>query len=75
MPMSNKKVGKTLRINGVALTQSGRELFKIVTVEPMDKYSQELAHFFEENGFRMVEVGGGEPRIVNINAGTEFDSQ
>ena len=74
-PMSNKEVGKTLRISGVALTQSGRELFKIVTVEPMDKYSQGLAHFLEESGFRMVEVGGGEPRIVNINAGTEFDSQ
>ena len=75
MPLSNKEIGKTIRIYGVALTQSGRELFKIVTVEPMDKYSQGLDQFFEKQGFRMVEVGGGEPRIVNINAGTEFDSQ
>ena len=75
MPMSNDKVGKPLRMNGVALTQSGRELFKIVKVEPVDKYSQGLAHFFEKQGFQMVEVGDGEPRVVRINAAAESDSQ
>lgn len=68
MPMSHKGVGETLKIHGVALTQTGRELFKIVTVETVGKYSQELAHFFEKRGFRMVEVRGGEPRIVDISA-------
>ena len=45
--MSNDRVGKKLRINGVALTQSGKELFRIVQVEPIDNYSKALAQFFE----------------------------
>ena len=75
MPKSNKEVGKKLRIAGVALTQSGRELLTIVKIQPMDSYSKELAQFFEKEGFRMIEVGDGEPRIVSINDGTELDSQ
>ena len=74
IPMSNDRVGKTLRIDGVALTQSGRELFRIVKVEPMDKYSKALAQFFERNGFRMIEVGDGKPRVVSVNDVTGFNS-
>ena len=69
-PKSKSSVGKPLRVYGVALTQSGRELSKIVTVEPMDKYSQKLAQFLEGQGFRMTEVGGREPRVVSLNAVT-----
>ena len=71
-PISKGNVGKKLKIYGVALTKSGRELSKIVKVEPMDKYSQELARFFEKQGFRMVEVEDGKPRVVSINAATGF---
>ena len=73
--MSNEKVGKKLKTYGVALSQSGRELFNIVKVEPMDKFTQELAQFFEERGFRMVEVDGRELRVVSINVATGIDSQ
>ncbi len=62
-PTSNEHIGKSLRINGVALTQSGRELSGIVPVEPMGKYFQDLGRFFEKNGFRMTEVGDGQPRV------------
>ena len=75
MPRSSDKVGKKLRISGVALTQSGRELFRIVKVEPMEKYSRELTQFFEAIGFRMVEVDDGDPRVVSLGAATGFDSQ
>ena len=51
IPKSNRELGKKLRIEGVALTGTGRELFKIVTVEPMENYSKELARFFEKKGF------------------------
>ena len=74
-PMSNNKIGKSLRINGVALTQSGRELFNIVNIEPMDKYSQELTEFFEKQGFRMIEVSNGHPSVVSVNPATGVDSQ
>ena len=69
-PKSKSSVGKPLRVYGVALTQSGRELSKIVTAEPMDKYSQKLAQFLEDQGFRVTEVGGREPRVVSLNAVT-----
>ena len=72
MPVSTAGIGKELKINGVALTQSGRELFSIVNVEPLNNYSKALARFLEGKGFRMIEVGGGEPRIVDVNAGTVF---
>ena len=75
MPKSNREVGKKLRIEGVALTQSGRELSTIVKIEPMDNYSNNLAKFFEKKQFRMIEVDNEEPRVVSVNAGTGLDSQ
>ena len=75
MPKSNREVGKKLRIEGVALTQSGRELLTIVKSQQVDSYSKELAQFFEKKGVQMIEVGDGEQRIVSINAGTKLDSQ
>ena len=70
MPKSNANIGKKVRIHGVALTQSGREVFNIVQVEPMEHYSRELTKFFESKGFRMLEVANGQPRIVNVNSAT-----
>ena len=75
IPKSNNGIGKKLRIKGVGLTNSGRELSKIVEIKPMDRYSQDLAQFFERNGLRMIEVDGEKPRIVDINAVTVSDSQ
>ena len=68
MPTSHDNIGKQLQLGGVALTQSGRELFNIVQVEPMDRYSRELTKYFETQGFRMLEVANGQPRLVNVNS-------
>ena len=75
MPISNDKIGKKLRIGGVALTQSGKELFRIVQVEPIDNYSKALAQFFEGKGLRMIEVADGNPRVVDVSAGRVFGVQ
>ena len=75
MPLSADKVGKKLRVHGVALTNSGRELFKIVGVVPIEKYSEELAQFFKKGGYRMTRVDGGKPRVVRLNFATGRDSQ
>ena len=72
MPVSTTGIGKELRVSGVALTQSGKELFNIVKVEPIDNYSKALAQFFEGKGFRMIEVPGANPRVVDVSAGTVF---
>ena len=74
MPMSNDKIGQTLKIEGVALTRSGRELSRIVKIEPIDNYSTQLAWFFQRNGFRMTEVDNGQPRVESVNAATGYDS-
>ena len=74
VPKSEDGVGKNVRINGVALTNSGRELSRIVEIKPMPDYSKALAEFFDKRGFRMIEVDGKGPRAVDIKAGTVSDS-
>ena len=75
LPKSKRHVGNKLRIEGVALTQSGRELFTIVEYEPKDNYSKGLAKFLEKKMFQMIEVEDGKPRVVRINGGGGLDSQ
>ena len=75
MPVSNDEIGKSLTIRGVALTLAGSELFRIVKIEPMDKYSKGLLEFFDRNGVGMTEVRGGGPRIVSLNTAAGVDSQ
>ena len=75
VPASDSRVGKKLKVHGVALTQSGRELFTIVAAEPMEGYSGKLFKFLEQKGYSMVEIKGDEPRIVSINAGMVCESQ
>ena len=70
-PTSRASVGKEIKMHGVALTKSGRELSRIVRVEPVDKYLQELDRYFHKRGLRMVEGGDGKPKLVNFIASTE----
>ena len=63
---ANKEVSNKVRIEGVALTHSGRELLKIVKIEPVEDYSRNLAKFFESKGTRMVEVDTEQPHVINI---------
>ena len=58
VPESSDGIGKKIRISGVALTNAGRELSRIVGIKPMAEYSQALTGFFGKNGFRMIEVNG-----------------
>ena len=69
LPKSKNIMGRTFKVNGVALTLSGRELFKIVEVELMDNYAQALTLFFNKKGYRMIEVSDNKP-LVDVNAGT-----
>ena len=52
------------RISGVALTQAGRELSRVVDLRPMPEYVQELMKFFAKSGLRMVEVDSMQPHIL-----------
>ncbi len=74
-PKSKENVDKKLRINGVALTKSGKELSKIVQIEPMEFYSAKLVQYFERQGIRMVEVGDRRRRVVQFDTATGIDEQ
>ena len=56
VPTGQRDLDKEYKLIGVALTRSGQELSKIVTLRPIDKYAQALSQFFERDGLRMVEV-------------------
>ena len=55
-PSPERSESNEFRINGVALSNVGRELFHIVEHLPMPQYTQELKEFFEGQNLQMVEV-------------------
>ena len=68
LPQSTRGIGKKLRIGSVALSRCGGELFNIVKVEPREGYTKKLEQWLGKNGFRMVEVDDGKPRVVSVSA-------
>ena len=64
-PAFTASVNKVIKMHGVALTKSGRELSKIVRAEPVQKYSQGIVQYFQQRGLRMVEGGDGNPKLVS----------
>ena len=53
---------KEFRLSGVALTQAGRELSRIVDLVPMNDYAQALMKFFQAKNLTMTEVGSAAPQ-------------
>ena len=47
---------KQLQVSGVALSQVGRELFPIVDLDPMERYTENLKEFFAQQHLEMLEV-------------------
>lgn len=74
-PLSDEKVGKHLTIHGVALTRSGRELSRIVNIEPNDKYSRGFGRYLRRIGYRMIKVDSGEPFTLDPNTVTGLNSE
>ena len=59
-----QRQGREFRLSGVALTQSGRELSRIVGLEPMDDYVQGLREFFGRKNLQMGIVENWNPMLV-----------
>ena len=51
---------KEFKLSGVALNLSGRELSRIIDLESMEQFTQELMKYFQNNNLQMTEVGGSE---------------
>lgn len=61
-PTGERSKDGEFRVSGVSLTRSGRELARVVDIEPMPDYTQAIIKFFEKQGLRMVEVPSGNPQ-------------
>ncbi len=47
---------QSIELRGIVLTRSGMELARVVALEPMPEYEKAVVDFYQQNGFRMVEV-------------------
>jgi hypothetical protein len=54
--IDNNKQLQELKLNGVALTASGKELIDIVPKIEVGKYATDLISFFEKKNLKMVEI-------------------
>ena len=64
IPDSGRTQNSEFRLNGVALTHSGRELIKIVDFEPVEQYTHDLMQFFRNKRLRMTEVEDAVVQVV-----------
>ena len=57
LAVSQSKVRKFVKYNGVALTVAGCELSRVVTPEPMSSYTNELKSFLlSKLGVKMTQI-------------------
>lgn len=64
VPNGEWPAGKEFRLSGVALTQSGKELVKIVSIPAVEDFTQDLKNYFTGQGFQMMETHAAEPHVV-----------
>ena len=58
-PSAQRTTSAEFKVHGVALTQAGKELSKIIECETMPGYQQALANFFASQSLIMTEVKAG----------------
>ena len=63
---------KTLKLSGVALTMSGIELLRIVELEPMEQFAQDLNDYFLRQNLKMIKLN--ESEIARDNKTSNNDS-
>ena len=68
-PMEGFRGNSEFRVSGVALTQAGRELQRVIDPEPNQQFFQDLNEFFGKSNLQMAEVSTDAPEIVRTNQG------
>lgn len=53
-PINEEKYETNLKLNGVALTKAGKELFSIIPVEINNNYKQSLIDFFKSKNLELI---------------------
>jgi hypothetical protein len=56
VPSAERTADQELRLNGVALSRSGKELLKIVDIETNDLFTAAIKDFFQKQNLLMVEI-------------------
>ena len=70
-PMPRFGFGDEFRVSGVALTQAGHELQRVIDPEPNHQFLQDLSEFFARNNLRMREVPTDSPHTFRLNRETQ----
>ena len=61
VPENSRNAGAKFKLNGVGLTESGKELSKIIDLEPMEEFTRDLIDFFHTKNLQMTEVSSSDP--------------
>lgn len=56
IPSSDTQTNGELKLSGVALSRSGKELLTIVEIEAVEQYSTSIQEYFAKKGLQMVEI-------------------
>ena len=56
LPKENQKDKQRLKLQGVALSKAGRELFNIVDIELMENYTNDLFDYFAKQNLDIVQI-------------------
>lgn len=51
LPIDREKYDKNLKLNGVALTKSGKELLSIIPIKEYENYTNELNAFLKKSTY------------------------
>ncbi len=70
-PAPEFRLGGEFRLSGVALTQAGRELQRVIDPKPNHQFLQDLSEFFARNNLRMREVPTDSPHTFRLNHETQ----
>ena len=55
-PTDESRTFDDLEFNGVAMTSAGKELTRVIEIEPVPAYDEALNRYFESRGVRMTPV-------------------
>ena len=64
-PSAPRDLTQEFRTPALVLTRAGKELSRVVELEPQDKYGRDLSAFFAKHHLRMVEVASWHAQIVS----------
>lgn len=56
LPQGERDQNSSLRLRGVAFSESGKELLNIIGIAPNENYTADIIEYFKNQKFKMVEV-------------------